>query len=82
MLLEGQRIGLTFSLGEVIKARLLEASPITGGLIFKYIDDEDGEEYAEKSGGKHILMRRDKSNKKSLIKIKKKLKGKKKCVKK
>ena len=82
MLLEGQRIGLTFSLGEVIKARLLDASPITGGLIFKYIDDEDGEEYAEKSGGKHILMRRDKSNKKSLIKIKKKLKGKKKCVKK
>ncbi len=47
--LEGRRSGLEFSFGEKMRARLLEASPITGGLIFKYVDAEDGEAYVEKN---------------------------------
>lgn len=39
-----------FAFGDVIKAKLLEASPINGGLIFKYIDPEDGEDYYAKGG--------------------------------
>ena len=39
-----------FSFGDVLKAKLLEASPINGGLIFKYIDPEEGEEYYAKKG--------------------------------
>ena len=34
--------------GDVIRARLTEASPVTGGLIFKYVDEHDGVDYFEK----------------------------------
>lgn len=47
--LKGQKTGLSFKMGDVIKCRLMEATPLTGGLIFKYVDPEDGVEYAEKS---------------------------------
>lgn len=40
--------GRTFMFGDVIRARLVEASPITGGLIFKYVDEHDGVDYFEK----------------------------------
>ena len=38
-----------FVFGMVIKAKLVEASPISGGLIFKYIDPDDGEDYYVKN---------------------------------
>lgn len=50
MSLSGQRYGLSFHFGQKLQARLLEASPITGGLIFKYIDPEEGVSYVEKGG--------------------------------
>lgn len=50
MSLTGQRYGLSFRFGQKLQARLLEASPITGGLIFKYIDPEEGISYVEKGG--------------------------------
>lgn len=62
--LEGRRSGLEFDFGEKLRARLLEASPITGGLIFKYIDAEDGEAYVEK-GGRGAFAGRSKTPKTS-----------------
>ena len=50
MSLSGQRYGLSFHFGQKLQVRLLEASPITGGLIFKYIDPEEGVSYVEKGG--------------------------------
>lgn len=50
MELRGEKYGLTFRFGDGLKVRLMEASPITGGLIFKYIDPEDGTDYFEKGG--------------------------------
>ncbi len=50
MELRGEKYGLTFRFGDSLKAKLMEASPITGGLIFKYIDPEDGTDYFEKGG--------------------------------
>ncbi|MBX6746124.1 MAG: hypothetical protein IRY87_29160, partial [Acetobacteraceae bacterium] len=32
--LVGQRTGLTFSLGQAVEARLVEATPRTGGMVF------------------------------------------------
>lgn len=48
--LMGEASGLMFKFGEKLKAKLMEASPITGGLIFKYIDPVDGVDYVEKGG--------------------------------
>lgn len=44
----GTRSGRAFMFGDVIRARLTEASPVTGGLIFKYVDEHDGVDYFEK----------------------------------
>lgn len=41
--------GMAFAIGDNIKARLKEAMPITGGLIFKYVDDKEGVDYCDKS---------------------------------
>lgn len=41
----GTRSGRAFMFGDVIRARLTEASPVTGGLIFKYVDEHDGVDY-------------------------------------
>lgn len=79
MVLEGKRSGLEFAFGEKLRARLLEASPITGGLIFKYIDADDGETYDEKSGSRNHSAGKLNPAKSSLSG--KKTKGKKKCAK-
>jgi ribonuclease R len=47
--LYGKNANREFKLGQDIKARLMEASPISGGLIFKYIDPKMGIDYFEKS---------------------------------
>lgn len=39
-----------FAIGENLLVRLVEASPINGGMIFKYIDAEQGIDYFEKKG--------------------------------
>lgn len=44
----GTRSGRTFMFGDVIRARLTEASPVTGGLIFKYVDEHDGVDYLKR----------------------------------
>lgn len=50
MELRGESYGLHFKFGDALNVKLLEASPITGGLIFKYIDPEEGVKYIEKGG--------------------------------
>lgn len=50
MELRGEESGRRFCFGDALRARLLEASPITGGLIFRFIDPEDGDDYVEKGG--------------------------------
>lgn len=44
-MLKGKTSQREFKFGDVIKARLLEATPLNGGLIFKYVDDTDGVNY-------------------------------------
>ena len=51
----GRLTNREFAFGDVLKAKLLEASPISGGLIFKYIDPEDGEAYYAKKGGRKVV---------------------------
>ncbi len=51
MRLEGVFSGLCFNFGDKINARLAEASPIRGGLIFKYLDSELGDTYYQKGRG-------------------------------
>ena len=46
----GKRRKTVFAFGSLLKARLTEASPVSGGLIFKYIDPDEGEDYYTKSG--------------------------------
>lgn len=46
----GEHRGLHLRMGDPMKGRLMEASPISGGLIFKFIDPEDGEDYFTKGG--------------------------------
>ena len=48
--LSAAKLGLEFSLGEKLKAQLVEASPVSGGLAFKYVDEDCGLNYADKSG--------------------------------
>ncbi|MFV0627451.1 MAG: ribonuclease R family protein [Alphaproteobacteria bacterium] len=48
--LKGTRTGRDFMMGDKIIARLLEASPINGGTIFKFVDAEDGVDYYDKGG--------------------------------
>lgn len=80
----GETNRLRFRFGDKIRARLMEASPITGGLIFKFIDAEAGVDYVEKGGrfkggaGKfHAQMK-----KKDVVKPKKSKEGKEKLDKK
>lgn len=82
MELRGENEGLSFILGKNIKAKLKEASPITGGLIFRYMDPEYGENYIEKGSRIykspqkfHAKMKskktKEKKNKKEAKKIRK-----------
>ncbi len=48
-MLEGERTGLTYQLGDQVTVRLKEAAPITGGLILQ-LRDEKLDEAAAKSG--------------------------------
>ena len=56
-----------FVFGDVIRARLVEASQITGGLIFKYIDENEGVDYYEKGnrGSVRIVPSLREKNKRS-----------------
>lgn len=47
-----------FGFGDVIKAKLIEASPITGGLIFKFVDEKEGTDYPEKGGNRGFHPRK------------------------
>ncbi len=71
--LSAAKLGLEFSLGEKIKAQLVEASPVSGGLAFKYVDEDCGLNYADKSGPS--LPKRKKSAKKKSKAAKFKRKG-------
>lgn len=44
--LVGRRHGRRFQLGEKVAARLVEATPISGGLVLRLIEDEDGADRA------------------------------------
>lgn len=69
-----------FVIGDKLMARLLESSPINGGMIFKYIDPQQGVDYFEKKGNnrKKIVARLEKDKKQKKFKDKKKNNGKKK----
>ncbi len=58
MRLEGEFSGLSFNFGDKIRARLVEASPISGGLIFKYLDPELEDKYYEKGGRGRMPFRK------------------------
>ncbi len=60
--LSGRLTGREFGFGDLIKARLEEASPISGGLIFKYIDPEEGGDYYVK-GSRGRIRAAEKKNK-------------------
>ena len=81
--LSGAHTGTSFVFGDIIRARLMEASQITGGLIFKYIDENDGIDYYEKGarGSFRIVTprqkRKDTGKKKKEKKTKKGKKNKK-----
>ena len=72
MELVGKKYGLQFYFGQSLKAKLIEATPITGGLIFKYIDNEEGVDYAEKGGRIRSGYKKQEIIKKDLNKQKKK----------
>lgn len=62
--LKGRYTDRTFSFGAAIKARLTEASAVTGGLIFKFVDENDGVDYDEKGsrqGTKYAALSRKKA---------------------
>jgi ribonuclease R len=40
--LAGRRTGLTFSLGQAVDARLVEATPRTGGMVFHLMQGAPG----------------------------------------
>lgn len=50
MELMGEKTRLRFRFGDKFSAKLAEASPITGGLIFKYVDADGDTDYIEKGG--------------------------------
>ena len=77
-LLSASKLGLEFSFGEKIRAMLTEATPVSGGLIFKYIDDDSGLNYADKGSGR--LPKTKKSVKKNNKAEKRRKRGKK-CAK-
>ena len=62
--LYGKTSGRTFAFGDVIKARLEEASPISGGLIFKFVDENEGVDYYEK-GLRGSFLRKERKKDKS-----------------
>lgn len=51
-LLEGQRMGRSFRLGDVLKVRLVEAEPITGAIRLALVDKEDSPAAGRRSSGR------------------------------
>ncbi|MGN0913274.1 MAG: ribonuclease R family protein [Alphaproteobacteria bacterium] len=74
--MKGMVNGRCFIFGDKIKARLLEASPITGGLIFKFVDETEGVDYYEKGIGRMFSARKPQKPKMPKPERKKKLKEK------
>lgn len=79
--LMAERRGLVFRMGEKITARLAEASPITGGLIFKYLDPDEGDGYYAKGQYASRPRRKDTAIKSGRGRKKKLQKARKKCAK-
>ncbi len=63
--------GLRLRMGEMFKGRLAEASPITGGLIFKFIDPEEGEDYFARGCYKSGYTLPDRNSKRQQAKLRK-----------
>jgi ribonuclease R len=63
-LLYGQASGRSFSIGDELKAELIEIRPIAGGLIFKYLDEKKGANYQSKEDSSNKGRRRKKRRKK------------------
>ena len=63
--------GLRLRMGEMFKGRLAEASPITGGLIFKFIDPEEGEDYFARGCYKSGYTLPDRNSKRQQMKQRK-----------
>ncbi len=51
-LIEGERSGLVYQLGDSIRVKLREANPISGGLIFELIDEKLIKFQSHQKGGK------------------------------
>lgn len=64
MILQGRYTTLELCLGEKLKVRLLEASPITGGLIFMYIDKDNSKTFGEENSLRKSCRFMGKKNKK------------------
>lgn len=59
----------SFVFGDTIKARLMEAAPITGGLIFNFVDENDGLDYYKKGRGGKSPSRRTSSIKEDKLSL-------------
>lgn len=64
--LVGKLTKRVFGFGDIINVKLVEASPITGGLIFKFVDENEGVDYYEKGGRGSFHSRRKEDSKPSL----------------
>jgi ribonuclease R len=63
--LTGERTGLTFRLGEVVEARLVEAAPITGGLRFELVEGGTIQDARKRpKRGRRVVPREHKPGKK------------------
>lgn len=55
--LRGDASGLTFSLGQIVKAKLLEAEPRTGSLVFELVDIPEGKGKSRRGPKSHPTKR-------------------------
>lgn len=67
----GLRSKRRFVLGGKLMAKLEESSPVTGGMIFKYIDKDEGVNYIKKEDGRGRFGKKDRNDKKSFKPAKK-----------
>ncbi len=61
MMLTGLSTGLTFKIGEAVRARLVEATPLKGGLLLSLIEGGEREQKPAKSHPRPVKGRRKKS---------------------
>ena len=64
--LVGQRWGRTYNLGDRVNLRLVEASPVTGGLILHILEDSDRADPG--GGGKSLKTRKGPTKKRPMKK--------------